>query len=303
MLTVPFPTNATSLSGQLPGVLGGGAVLAQVYNQTGPKSYSLIGSITLTVTDSRPPQVTDITPSSIDLTTHSATFKIEGQRFADNGFGRPVVNFVRDGALLAQARATLLVGSTTLTVPFPTDTASLSVTAPGLSAGAVLVQVYNQTGPGSYLLIGSIKLAVTDSRPAQVRFLNNDKLRICNPGCQPFAAQLTAQEGYTWLSFSGGHSDYQVVTTPTLSNSQVLAIGFGATLSFPGILRIARGQRYALVETLDASNNVVLVLVNEGPLGTAAAQELNVTESTLSGQRTSNDAAYFAPAGAAPARR
>jgi hypothetical protein len=301
-LTVPFPTNATSLKGPLPGVLGGGAVLVQVYNQTGPTSYLLIGSITLIVTDSRVPQVTDIAPSSIDLITHPATFKIDGQRFADNGFGRPVVNFMRNGALLGQARATSLVGSTTLTVPFPTKT-NLSGPAPGLSAGAVLVQVYNQTGPGSYLLIGSITLAVMDSRPAQVRFLNNDKLLICNRGCQPFAAQLTAQEGYLWLSFSGVHSDYQPVTTPTISNPRVLAIGFGAMLSFPGTFPIARGQRYALVGTLDASNNVVLVLVNEGPLGTAASQELSVTEAALPGQRTSDGTVYFAPAEAAPSRR
>jgi len=304
MLTVPFPTNDTSLKGPLPGVLGGGAVLVQVYNQTGPSSYSLIGDITLTVTDSRSPHVTDIAPSSIDLATHQATFKVEGQRFADNGFGRPVVNFVRDQVLLGQARATSLVGSTTLTVPFPTNGTSTSGPRPGLSAGAVLVQVYNQTGPGSYLLIGSITLAVTDSRPAQVRFLNNDRLRICNPRCQPFAAQLTAQEGYTWLSFSGAHSDYQPVWTPILSNSRALAIGFGATLSFPGSLPIARGQRYALVETLDASNNVVLVLVNEGPLDSAAAQQLGVTETTLPRQRTSDDGTvHFAPAEAAPAGR
>jgi hypothetical protein len=113
--------------------------------------------------------VTGIAPSSIDLATRPATFTIDGQRFADNGFGRPVVNFVRDGALLGQARATTLVGSTTLTVPFPTDTTSLSGPAPGLSAGAVLVQVYNQTGPGSYVLIGSITLTITDSRPARAR--------------------------------------------------------------------------------------------------------------------------------------
>src|SRR5262249_36325050 len=102
-LTVPFPTNATSLSGPLLGILGGGAVLVQVYNQTGPKSYSLVGGITLNVSDSRPPDVTGITPSSIDLTTQPAIFTIDGQRFADNGFGRPVVNFVRDGAVLGQA--------------------------------------------------------------------------------------------------------------------------------------------------------------------------------------------------------
>jgi hypothetical protein len=168
-LTVPLPTDATSLRGPLLGVLGGGAVLVQVYNQTGPSSYSLVGGITLNVTDSRPHQVTGITPNAVDLATRPAIFTIDGQRFADNGFGRPVVNFVRDGAVLGQARATTLVGSTTLTVPFPTNTTSLSGPAPGLSAGVVLVQVYNQTGPGSYVLIGSITLTITDSRPAQVR--------------------------------------------------------------------------------------------------------------------------------------
>jgi hypothetical protein len=167
MLTVPFPTDATSLRGPMPGVLGGGPVLLQVYNQTGPSSYRLVGGLTLNVTDSRPLQVTGITPSSIDLATHPATFTIDGQRFADNGFGRPVVNFVRDGAVLGQARATSLAGSTTLTVPFPTDSTSLSGPTPGLSTGAVLVQVYNQTGSSSYLLIGSITLTVTDSRPTR----------------------------------------------------------------------------------------------------------------------------------------
>jgi hypothetical protein len=168
-LTVPFPTNATSLSGPLLGVLGSGAVLVQVYNQTGPSSRSLVGGITLDVIDSRPLQVTGITPSSIDLATHPASFTIDGQRFADNGFGRPVANFVRDGVVLGQARAASLVGSTTLTVPFPTDTTSIGGPTPGLSTGAVLVQVYNQTGPGSYLLVGSITLTVTDSRPTRVR--------------------------------------------------------------------------------------------------------------------------------------
>jgi allophanate hydrolase subunit 1 len=164
-LIVPFPTDATSLRGPLPGVLGAGPVLVQVYNQTGSSSYSLVGGISLNVTDSRPLQVTGITPNSIDLATHPAIFTIDGQRFADNGFGRPIVNFMRDGVVLGQARATSLVGSTTLTVPFPTNTTSLSGPAPGLTAGTVLVEVYNQTGPGSYLLIGSITLTVTDSRP------------------------------------------------------------------------------------------------------------------------------------------
>src|SRR5262249_42638954 len=220
-VTVPFPTNATSLNGPLPG-LSVGDVLVQVYNQTGTTSYVLVGGVTLTVQDSRPPQVTSIAPNSIDLATSPPSFTIAGQRFSDNGFGRPVVNFMRAGVLLGQARATAMVGSTSLTVPFPTNATSISGPLLGLSACTVDVQVYNQTGPGSYMFVGNIPLAVTDSRPAQVRFLNN--LLICNPGCQPFTAQLTAQEGYTWLSFSGVYSDYQPVTTPTLSNFRAVAI-------------------------------------------------------------------------------
>src|SRR5947208_3868811 len=67
--------------------------------------------------------------------------------------------------LLAQARATALAGSTTLTVPFPTNVTSLSGPLPGLSTGAVTVQVYNQTGASTYLLVGGVPLTVTDSRP------------------------------------------------------------------------------------------------------------------------------------------
>src|SRR5207244_11466596 len=69
--------------------------------------------------------------------------------FRSIGFGLPVVNFTRGAMLLAQARATALTGSTTLTVPFPTNATSLVGPLPGLSAGAVTVQVYNQTGPRS----------------------------------------------------------------------------------------------------------------------------------------------------------
>src|SRR5206468_4583327 len=94
-LTVPFPTNATSLSGPLPGLSADATpVVVQVYNQTGASSYVLVGSTMLTVSDTRPPaQVTGITPNPVDLATPPATFAIDGQRFADTGFGRPVVNF------------------------------------------------------------------------------------------------------------------------------------------------------------------------------------------------------------------
>jgi thermitase len=47
-LTVPYPTNATSISGSLPG-LSVGNFTVQVFNQTGTSSWSLVGSTSLTV--------------------------------------------------------------------------------------------------------------------------------------------------------------------------------------------------------------------------------------------------------------
>src|SRR2546426_747040 len=135
--------------------------------------------------------VTAITPTPIDLASPPGSFSIVGEGLSNAGSGLPVANFTRNGTLLAQARATALTGSTALSVPFPTNAPSTIGPLPGLSAGAVTVQVYNQTGPGpSYLLVGSIALRVTDSRPAHVRFFND--LLICNPGWQAFTARLTA---------------------------------------------------------------------------------------------------------------
>src|SRR2546425_2285582 len=135
-------------------------------------------------------------------------FSIAGQRFESIGFGLPVVNFTRGGTLLAQARRTELTTTALHTLAFPVCPLILVDPLPGLSAGAVTVQVYNQTGPNTYLLVGSIPLTVTDSR-AQVRFFNN--LLICNPGCQAFTALTTASEGYTWFAVSGNYSPYQPV--------------------------------------------------------------------------------------------
>ena len=216
-LTVPFPTDATSLGGPHSG-LSAGAVDVQVYNQTGPSAYQLVGSIPLTVTDTRPCTlcVTGITPSSIDLATPPAAFSVAGQGFANAGFGLPVANFTRGGVVLAQARATALTGGLTLTVPFPPDATSLGGPHSGLSAGAVDVQVYNQTGPSAYQLVGSTPFTVTDTRPpSQVRFLND--LTICNPGCQSFTARLTAHEGYTWLAVSSSLRRGSVSLVPSTS--------------------------------------------------------------------------------------
>src|SRR5262249_57163590 len=171
--TVPFPTNATSLIGAVPG-LSAGAVQVAVYNQTGPSSYALLGNVTLTVVDTRPCAacVTGIDPGPIDLARPPSAFTIVGGGFTNSSFGLPIANFLLGGVVLGQARAAALTGltGTLLTVPFPTNATSLIGPLPGLAAGAVQVQVYNQTGPSGYALLGSVLLAVTDSRaPSQVR--------------------------------------------------------------------------------------------------------------------------------------
>src|SRR3989442_2709433 len=77
-----------------------------------------------------------------------------------------MVNFMRGTTLLAQARATALTSSSTLTVPFPTPATSITPNLPGLSAGPVQAQVWQQTGSAlTFSLIGSAALTVTDTRP------------------------------------------------------------------------------------------------------------------------------------------
>src|SRR5438132_4621180 len=144
-LTVPFSTNLTV-----------GAVQAQVYAQTGNATYSLIGTLALTVTDTRPvPSVSAISPDVVDLASPPASFTITGTALANLGFGLPVVNFMRGSTMLAQVRATTLTGTTALTVPFSSS----------LTVGAVQAQVYAQTGNATYSLIGTLALTVTDTRP------------------------------------------------------------------------------------------------------------------------------------------
>jgi hypothetical protein len=105
-----------------------------------------------------------ITPNPVDLASPPANFTITGGGFADLGFGLPVANFYNSsGTLIAQARATSGNG-TTLTVPFPT-TQGLFGTLPGLSAGPVTVQLYNQTGSNGWTLVGSTMLTATGTTP------------------------------------------------------------------------------------------------------------------------------------------
>src|SRR5262249_33328405 len=163
-LTVPFPTAATAIAPNLAG-LSAGAVQAQVYLQTSSTNYNLIGGVPLTVVDTTPaPGVNAITPDSIDLATPPTGFTIAGNAFVTQGFALPVVNFTRGSTVLAQARATAMTGSTSLTVPFPTAATAIAPNLPGLSAGSVQAQVYVQTGNVTYTLIGSVPLTITDTR-------------------------------------------------------------------------------------------------------------------------------------------
>jgi subtilisin len=190
-LTVPYPTPATSLTPNMPG-LSVGTVQAQVWQQSLTNSFSLVGSATLTVTDTR--GVSGITPGTIDLASPPASFTITGNGFANAGFGLPVVNFVRDGTLIAQARATGLSGSTTLTVPYPTPATSLTPNMPGLSAGTVQAQVWQQTGTNSFSLVGSVALTVTDTRGVSIT------PNLINLAVPPASFTITGN-GFTNLGF------------------------------------------------------------------------------------------------------
>jgi len=161
-LTVPFPTPATSITPNLPW-LSAGSVTAQVWQQVGSNSFTLVTSVALTVTDTR--SVSAITPSSVDLASPPASFTMTGNGFTDIGVGLPVVNFMRGTTLIAQARATALT-STTLTVPFPTPATAITPNLPGLSAGPVTAQVWVQVGTApTFTLVGSAALTVTGTRP------------------------------------------------------------------------------------------------------------------------------------------
>ena len=136
----------------------------QVYNQSGASAFTLVGTTPLTVNDTRPgPSVSSIAPNPIDLASPPATFTIAGNGFTNLGFGLPVVNFVRNGLAIAQARATAGT-STSLIVPFPTNATSIGGPRPGLSAGPVTVQVYNQSGSNTFSLVGTTVLTVSDTR-------------------------------------------------------------------------------------------------------------------------------------------
>lgn len=103
--------------------------------------------------------MTAITPNAFSLATPPTSFTLTGGRFEDLGFGLPVVNFMRNGVALAQARASAKTAST-LTVPYPTSATAIASGLPGLSVGPVTVDVWLQTGASAYSLLGSTSLTV-----------------------------------------------------------------------------------------------------------------------------------------------
>src|SRR5205807_903823 len=105
-LTLPFSTILTMR-----------AVQAQADMQTENGTYSLIGTLALTITDTRQvpgvPSVSAISPLAAVPTRRSSDLTITGNNLANLGFGLPVVNFMRGSTMLAQIRATALTGTTT----------------------------------------------------------------------------------------------------------------------------------------------------------------------------------------------
>src|SRR5262249_26072752 len=141
---------------------GGHGIYSRQWTPSSHRTFTLTfpdgDTVTVIVTE-----VNSITPNPIDLASPPASFTITGSGFANLGFGLPVVNFVRNGLAIAQARATSGNG-TTLTVPYPTNATSIGGPRPGLSAGSVTVEVYNQTGSNSFSPVGTTPLTVNDTR-------------------------------------------------------------------------------------------------------------------------------------------
>jgi hypothetical protein len=177
---------------------------------------------------------------------------------------------------LAAGTLTFSGGQTTATIPVPTLTDNLLE-----GDETVGVTLSNPSIGASVGSPASTTLTIRDgTKPAQVRFGND--LVICMPTCRAFTARLRAEEGYTWLASSGTFSAYQSVRHPTLSNFMGDAVGIpGTDLFFPGSFTVMPNRRYALIVTLDGSDNIVLLQFDEGlasvtsaPLAPAAVGRL-----------------------------
>jgi hypothetical protein len=117
-----------------------------------------------------------------------------------------------------------------------------------------------------------------------------------------FTGVLTVSQGYTLTAVSGTYSSYQPVTTATLSNFTLTAVGF-ATLTFAGSLPITPGRNEALVATVDTSGNPVLLLADEGSVSGLGAPSAPAAPLSLSSQPSGTGSLRFAPASPALAPR
>src|SRR5262245_16630595 len=165
-------------------------------------------------------------PASIDRGATPVAFTITGAGFANLGFGLPVVNFMNGTTLIAQARATALTGSTTLTVPFPTQATAITPSMPGLSAGPVQAQDWQQAGRGNFRLVTTGALTVADGRRV-------DGIRP--PSINLAAAPTTFT--ITGLGFSNLGYGLPVVNfmrgTTLLAQARATAVTAGTALTVP----------------------------------------------------------------------
>src|SRR5262249_55543266 len=198
-----------------------GAVPAHLNPPSSDLTYSPLGTLAVTITDSRPvPSVSAINPSTVDLASPPASFTITGTALANLGFGLPVVNFMRGSTMLAQVRATALSGTTTLTVPF----------SPALTAGAVPAQVYSQAGGGTYSLIGTLAVTITDSRPVpSVSAIDPSTVDLASPPAS-FAVTGTNLSnlgfGLPVVNFMRGSTLLVQVRATALSGTTTLTVPF-----------------------------------------------------------------------------
>src|SRR3989442_9089536 len=90
-----------------------------------PSGFTPVGSTNLIVNDTRCTICAVIAPNTIDLATAPNSFTISGGSFSNLGAGLPGGNFLANGVLVGQARATGPTGGAP-TVPPPPDQTSLS---------------------------------------------------------------------------------------------------------------------------------------------------------------------------------
>jgi len=264
-------TGTTTLTVPFSAALTVGAVQAQVYMQTGGGSFSPLGTLALTITDTRPvPGVSAISPNTVDLASPPASFTITGTALANLGFGLPVVNFMRGSTLLAQVRATALTGTTTLTVPF----------SAALTVGAVQAQVYSQTGGGSYSLLGTLAVTITDTRPvATVTAISPDTVDLASPPAN-FTITGTGLAnlgfGLPVVNFMRGSTLLVQVRATALTGTTTLTVPFSAALTV-GVVQAqvysqTGGGSYSLLGTL------AVTITDTRPVATVTAINPNAVD-------------------------